>query len=45
MKKHISHLLLITLLILTSKGLTAQQTEWCATDEMLQEYFNEKSIC
>ena len=41
MKKHISHLLLITLLILTSKDLTAQQTEWCATDEMLQEYLNE----
>ncbi|MFT6167190.1 MAG: PKD repeat protein [Vicingaceae bacterium] len=32
------NLLLITFLFLTTLGLTAQQNEWCATDQMLQEY-------
>jgi len=33
------NLLLVSFLVLTNLGLIAQN-EWCATDEMLQEYFN-----
>ena len=40
MKKNITNLLLIALFVLTTNSLTAQQAEWCATDQMLQEYFS-----
>lgn len=33
------NLLLIAFAVLSISGLKAQQQEWCATDEMLQEYF------
>jgi len=38
MKKNIQALILTILAFTCSFGLTAQQTEWCATDQMLQEY-------
>ncbi|MDB4061233.1 M43 family zinc metalloprotease [Vicingaceae bacterium] len=38
MKKNIANLLLIALFVVITKGLIAQQTEWCATDQMLLEF-------
>ena len=38
MNKSMKNLLLIAFAFFSTVALNAQQTEWCATDEMLQEY-------